>query len=35
MPDGPQTDALKRAVDFDAAFLDWQKKGHSLEYKER
>ena len=26
---------LKRAVDFDAAFLDWQKKGHSLEYKER
>lgn len=33
MPDGPQTDALKRAVDFDAAFLDWQKKGHTLEYK--
>lgn len=33
MPAGPQTEALKRVFDFDAAFLDWQKKGHSLEYK--
>jgi outer membrane lipoprotein-sorting protein len=33
MPAGPQTDALKRAVDFDAAFLDWKQKGHTLEYK--
>ena len=33
MPSNPQTDALKRAVDFDAAFLDWKQKGHALEYK--
>ena len=33
MPPGPQTEALKRAVDFDAAFLDWKQKGHTLEYR--
>ena len=33
MPPGPQTDALKRNVDFDAAFIDWQKKGHQIDFK--
>ena len=33
MPAGPQTEALKRNVDFDAAFIDWQKKGHKIDYK--
>lgn len=31
MPPGPQSDALKRN-DFDSAFLDWQQKGHKIEY---
>ena len=34
MPAGPQTEALKRAGgDFDSAFIDWETKGHKLEYK--
>ena len=34
MPPGPQTEALKRtAGDFDSAFIDWQTKGHKIEYK--
>ena len=33
MPPGPQTEALKHNVDFDSAFIDWQKKGHKVDYK--
>ena len=34
MPPGPQADAMKQnATDFDSAFLDWQQKGHKIEYK--
>ena len=34
MPAGPQAEALKRAGgDFDSAFIDWQTKGHKIEYK--
>ena len=33
MPPGPQTEALKRNVDFDSAFVDWEKKGHKIDYK--
>lgn len=33
MPLGPQSEALKRNADFDSAFIDWQKKGHKVEYK--
>ena len=34
MPAGPQAEALKRTGgDFDSAFIDWQAKGHKIEYK--
>lgn len=33
MPPGPQTELLKRNVEFDAQFLDWQQKGHKIEYR--
>ncbi len=33
MPAGPQTEAIKRNLEFDPAFLDWQKRGHKLDYK--
>ena len=33
MPPGPQTDMLRRNADFDSVFLDWEKKGHKLEFK--
>ena len=33
VPPGPQSDALKRSVEFDPTFLDWQQKGHTIELK--
>ena len=33
LPAGPQADLFKRNVEFDSAFLDWQKKGSKIELK--
>jgi len=34
VPPGPQADAIKqRGGEFDSPFLDWQQKGHAIEYK--
>ena len=36
VPPGPQADAIKqRGEEFDSPFLDWQQKGHTIEYKGR
>ena len=35
LPSGPQADMMKRNFEFDSAFLDWQKKGHKIELKEK
>ena len=36
VPPGPQAEAIKqRGGEFDSPFLDWQQKGHTIEYKGR
>jgi outer membrane lipoprotein-sorting protein len=36
VPAGPQADAIKqRGEEFDSPFIDWQQKGHTIEYKGR
>ena len=33
MPAGPDAEAFLNNSDFDSAFIDWQQKGHKVEYK--
>lgn len=33
LPDGPQTEILKRNSQFDPVFIDYKEKGHKIEYK--